>query len=223
MSSSLRLFNTLSQGYRRAFIKLFNACARGYDRALVEKPQQPVSPPLPTGIDSWRTRRRTHGRDDRHKKNIGQAGRVLATFESWEGDGLTPRMLGYLRKIDPYVFEELILTVLDRQGIIVTRNASYSGDGGLDGEFCYEGGRFLVQAKRYKGAINTGHVEAFARLIDTRRADGGLFIHTGRTPSGAYKQMGRYGNITLVSGGKLAALIRGERFTLWTGQKENAA
>ena len=112
------------------------------------------------------------------------------------------------------------MTALDEQGMTITRNTRYSGDGGQDGEFCYKGQRYLVQAKRYEGAINAEHVAAFGKLIEERRAQGGLFIHTGRTPPGAYKQMGRAQTLTLISGQKLADLLRGEAFTAWDEAKK---
>ena len=59
---------------------------------------------------------------------------------------------------------------MERQGIAVVRNASYSGDGGLGGEFVYKGCRYLVQAKRYVGTINAAHVQTFGALIAARSA-----------------------------------------------------
>lgn len=43
--------------------------------------------------------------------------------------------IAYLRKVDPYAFEELIMTLLQRKGFVIGRNKRYSGDGGLDGRF----------------------------------------------------------------------------------------
>ena len=207
--SYLRLFNTLSDGYEAAFIRLFNAVTRGYNHALVERPAHRRKP---RGLSAWRERK--HKRE-RKNKNVEKAAALLEKFRSWEGDGLPMRILAYLRKIDPYVFEELVLTALAEQGLSVTRNESYSGDGGLDGEFCYKGRRYLMQAKRYEGAINAEHVTDFGKLIEERRAQGGLFIHTGRTPPKAYKQMGRAQTVTLISGDKLIKLLRGKQFIAW--------
>ena len=212
-ASCLRLFNTRAEGYAAAFLKLFNAVARGYTRVLVERPD-----PLrrQRGLTAWRRRRDKHRR---HVSNTLQAERVLAKVRSFGGEQLLARTLGYLRKIDPYVFEELVLTVLQSQGIIVIRNVSYSGDGGMDGEFALGGHRYLVQAKRYEGAINAEHVREFGNLIEERRAAGGLFIHTGRTPPGAYRNLGMSAKVTLISGQKILDLIQGEALTLWGGQR----
>ena len=169
----LRLFNTVSEGYRTAFIRLFNAVTRGYERALVERP---VPENVRRGLSAWRARK---DKRNRKTRNVEKAAQLLAKFRSWEGDGLPMRILGYLRKIDPYVFEELVLTALAEQGLIVIRNTSYSGDGGLDGEFCYKGGRYLMQAKRYESAINAAHVEEFGKLIEERPRPG-RFVYPHR-------------------------------------------
>ncbi len=39
--------------------------------------------------------------------------------------------IAYLRKIDPFVFEELLLEGFERRGFEVIRNRRYTGDGGL--------------------------------------------------------------------------------------------
>ncbi|GJK49706.1 hypothetical protein TUM17560_20830 [Serratia marcescens] len=86
----------------------------------------------------------------------------------------------YLRKINPYVFEELLLLAFERQGYAVIRNASYSGDGGLDGQVIIEGKTYLIQAKRYGRTITPSHITSFGALLRQYHCDG-FFIHTGRT------------------------------------------
>ena len=184
---------------------MFNALSQGF-RADDEGP---FAGPWPRNPAAWR---RQHKKYRRHESKAAQAERVLAKM-----NGLAPaQILAYLRKIDPYVFEELALCILERQGIAVVRNASYSGDGGLDGEFVHKGCRYLVQAKRYVGAVNAVHVESFAALIAERQAQGGLFIHTGRTPSSVYRALRVSKKVTLISGQKLVDLIHGQPLALWT-------
>ena len=97
----------------------------------------------------------------RHRRYRATAGRVLNKLNSLPGDG---QRLTYLRKISPYVFEELLLSAFERQGLTVVRNASYSGDGGLDGQVIIDGEHWLIQAKRYSRAVSPAHVEDFDRL-----------------------------------------------------------
>lgn len=47
--------------------------------------------------------------------------------------------------------------------------------------FDKQGNKYLIQAKRYKSAINPAHVEDFARVVNQKKAYAGFFVHTGRT------------------------------------------
>lgn len=117
------------------------------------------------------------------------------------------RALGYLQKIDPLVFEELILTAVEDDNLRIQRNLRYTGDGGLDGEVTYRGARVLIQAKRYGAHIQRAHVAAFAALCVTEDSVG-LFVHTGRTGEasrGAITDAG--GRVLIVSGHRLIEFL----------------
>lgn len=117
------------------------------------------------------------------------------------------RALGYLRKIDPLAFEELILTAVEDDNVRIIRNLRYTGDGGVDGELNHRGQRVLIQAKRYSAHIQRAHVAAFASLCATHGAFG-LFVHTGRTGEGsrgAITEAG--GRIVIVSGHRLIEFL----------------
>jgi restriction system protein len=187
----------------------FNARAQGFRR--IGEGKSPASP-WPRNRAAWL---RQHKKYRQHQRKIGQGEKVLDKLQGFKGERVLARTLGYLRKIDPYVFEELVLHVLERQGIAVIRNESYSGDGGMDGEFVHKGCRYLVQAKRYEGTISARHVQDFAALVAERGQQGGLFIHTGRTPPAVYRGLRASQKITLISGQRLLDLIRGEPLALW--------
>ncbi|MBB6131494.1 restriction endonuclease [Mucilaginibacter lappiensis] len=114
--------------------------------------------------------------------------------------------MNYLKKIDPYVFEELLLEAFVLKGYKIKRNGSYSGDGGIDGIIYNEKGEtILIQAKRYKSFINTQHLRDFDLLTCRQRVKAGYFIHTGRTPASF-----RYvfsADIQIISGSKLIDLV----------------
>ncbi len=155
------------------------------------------------------------GKSD-HGYMIRQAVKVLAKIEAIaqqhpnENDH-RPRIIGYLRKIDPTVFEEAILTAVERGDVRVTRNTRYSGDGGVDGRFHVSRGTVLVQAKRYQTSINPAHVSDFYRVVwQEPGAVYGLFVHTGRTGPMS-QQLARGQNIvSMVSGGLLVDLLLGK-------------
>lgn len=130
------------------------------------------------------------------------------------GPRLNPgQCFSWLRKMDPYRFEEMILTALQQRGLKIVRNASYSGDGGVDGQFYLNDELWLVQAKRYTGAVKTAHIWDF-EAICARRGCRGLFIHTGKTPEGV-KALGRQAGCTrIISGSELMSFFAGETLKL---------
>ena len=142
----------------------------------------------------------------KHKNKIITADKVILKVKSFEGEFRNQRTLSYLRKIDPYVFEELILNCFELKGFKVIRNKSYSGDGGLDGMVIETNKKFLIQAKRYSNSIKTSHIEDFSTLIFNTNADGGYFIHTGKTSVKAYDNY-KNSNIKIISGQKLIDFI----------------
>ncbi|EPO2651139.1 restriction endonuclease, partial [Klebsiella pneumoniae] len=58
--------------------------------------------------------------------------------------------IAYLRKIDPFTFEELLLEGFESHGFRTIRNKRYTGDGGIDGQVIIGKHRYLIQAKRYR-------------------------------------------------------------------------
>lgn len=91
------------------------------------------------------------------------------------------KVINYLRKIDPYVFEELILSIIEESDILIFRNKSYSGDGGIDGIFKFKGRKAVIQCKRYGNYIKKRDVEELLQQIVNKKYILGLFVHTGKT------------------------------------------
>ncbi|EIA9097383.1 restriction endonuclease, partial [Escherichia coli] len=125
----------------------------------------------------------------------------------------------YLRKINPYVFEELLLLAFERRGMRVIRNSRYSGDGGLDGQVLIDGERWLIQAKRYGRTIRPSHIDDFGELL-RREGCRGFFVHTGRTGPASRARLVLWPDIELVSGQRLLKLLNGRLLTgELTGEK----
>lgn len=149
--------------------------------------------------------RNTKGaRTRRHQRYRQVACRVLLKLPELKAG----QQVLYLRKINPYVFEEMILTAIERRGIPVRRNQRYSGDGGIDGQFWIGQERWLVQAKRFASAVRPEHVRQFGELARKENSKG-LFVHTGRTGFISYKHFSNYPEIILVSGSSLLDLLSG--------------
>lgn len=139
----------------------------------------------------------------KHKRNIVKARSILKKLKSMEHEGAK---INYLRKIDPFVFEELLLEAFKDKGFKIIRNKQYTGDGGIDGQVIRNDKLYLVQAKRYSSAINPAHVLEFAQIINKHKAFGGFFVHTGRTGKSSYEKLPGQ-NIEIISGDRLVKLI----------------
>ncbi|ECG0109340.1 restriction endonuclease [Salmonella enterica] len=149
--------------------------------------------------------RRAGARVRRHRRYRQTAERVLTRLPQLASGGAR---LNYLRRINPYVFEELLLLALENQGLKVIRNPSYSGDGGSDGQVLIAGKRWLIQAKRYSRSISPQHVRDFGELL-ARENCCGFFIHTGRTGRKSRDDLQTYPQVRLVSGQRLLNLLAG--------------
>ncbi|MBU2741350.1 restriction endonuclease [Acidithiobacillus thiooxidans] len=125
---------------------------------------------------------------------------TLAGIQGKNAGETFARRIAYLRKLDPLVFEELVLDGFKRKGFIVELGTRYSGDGGLDGKVFRDNHWIGIQCKRYKGTIQTAHVEQFARDLSKFGLTEGYFVHTGKTPKGLRSC---YGQITFLSGQEL--------------------
>jgi len=142
-----------------------------------------------------------------HQRRVDQARRALGTIQAMRGSAVEARLFSYLRKIDPLVFEELVLCAFEQAGAFVVRNLRYSGDGGIDGRAWVLGaGWCAIQAKRYGTHISAQHMAAFATLLQREGYRVGFFVHTGRTGSAAYAQLANERTI-LLSGSRLVDLL----------------
>lgn len=122
-----------------------------------------------------------------------------------------------LRRMNPYAFEELLLTCCKEQGWQIQRNFRYSNDGRVDGrvampsavrEATIAGKLYLIQAKRYTGHIKPEQIKDFYQAIHNEEADGGFFIHTGKTGQISKELLHELG-INLISGQRLVNFVLG--------------
>lgn len=146
---------------------------------------------------------------NRHNYNWKLSKKTHALLNSFTGENVSARKFSYLRKIDPFVFEELLLYCIKLKGNKIIRNKRYTGDGGIDGKMIDSDGiKYLIQAKRYKNYITLSHVKEFNDIVRNNKwADKGLFIHTGKTGKGV-KEVVIDSNVQIISGSKLLDLIK---------------
>ncbi len=146
-------------------------------------------------------------KQNKHKKNYKKAKRISKKINT--GAFLYDSMiLSYLRKIDPFVFEELLLYTFHKRGMKTYRNKRYTGDGGIDGKVRIDGYIYYIQAKRYQEYINYQHVADFNELCE-RCNKKGFFIHTGKTGEAAGRIVkNEHSNIKIISGQKLIDFLK---------------
>lgn len=136
---------------------------------------------------------------------IRAAQRVINRLQN--GRWTAPQRLSYLRKVEPFVFEELIGLLLTRIGFRMLPSVRYTGDGGIDGRAHWLGRIWLVQVKRYRRHINRRDVERFSQICALNHAIG-LFVHTGRTGAASYEALSRH--VILLSGERLLQLFEND-------------
>ena len=141
-----------------------------------------------------------------HARKTKRGKQALETIRTISKPYQIPKILTYLRKLDPFVFEELLLTVLEEAGYTIKRNKRYTHDGGADGVFTDSKGTvILIQAKCYSSYIKSLHVKQFSDVVSQSKATYGVFIHTGRTGQRARFRKPR--NVTIISGNHLTRLL----------------
>ncbi len=162
------------------------------------------------GVIAWRFRKqfRPSKAQRRHKRNQARSYLDLAKVREIGPIENPGRVFSWLKKVDPYRFEEIILSELDRRKLKIVRNESYSGDGGVDGRFYLNGELWLVQAKRYTGMIKEAHVLEFDQVCAKHNAQG-LFVHTGQTPKNLRSLKRQFGVVRIISGDELMAFFAG--------------
>ncbi|MBN6739615.1 restriction endonuclease [Acidithiobacillus sp. MC6.1] len=149
-----------------------------------------------------------------HRRNIASARRAIPKLRQLAIQS-PARCFGYLRHMDPLVFEELVLELYLLQGFRIRRGTRYSGDGGIDGWVKVPPSQNAspvwtpIQCKRYASAINPQHVADFSDLLSRHKKHFGLFVHTGRT--GERSRAHAQGSVRFVSGDRLLQLLKGSK------------
>lgn len=139
------------------------------------------------------------------RSRIKKALKIISLIRQKEFKEHPERLFAYIRKIDPFVFEELLLLSFKARGIKIQHNKRYTGDGGIDGIIFLENKRYAIQAKRYTQHINASHSNHFKQAISSNRCSGGFFIHTGKSGQGVYQNLDS--SIYLISGANLHRLL----------------
>ena len=139
--------------------------------------------------------------------NVEKSKRIISKIITFQHDG---QRFSYLRKINHFVFEEVILTAFENMGHLPIRNSRYTRDGGIDGQVFIKGKKYLIQAKRYSKYIDNKDVAKFVELCRSAKLKG-LFVHTGKTGWSSHKKA-FMSNVDIVSGSRMISLVVGNHF-----------
>ena len=173
----------------------------------------PSAPPRRVVTLRQPTSTRVRQTSNTHQQYIRLADSVLKRLRDRIVVVQLPEALAILRKMNPYAFEELLLTCCQEQGWDIEHNVRYTGDGGLDGRVTIAGRLYLIQAKRYRGYINLKHIHDFNQVIQQEKAYGGFFIHSGKTGELAKELLREY-QISLLSGQRLVNFVLGQKLKI---------
>jgi len=149
----------------------------------------------------WRRRRRLSC-EPIHRRRQREAKRHLRRLARLPTPG---QQMDYLQAVNPFVFEEMILTALKRRGHRIERNTRYSHDGGIDGRALIRGRLYLIQAKRYSRHLPPEHIQQFAGVCRDRRSRG-LLIHTGRVSENGHRLASK-AKVEVVGGDRLLRIL----------------
>lgn len=152
-----------------------------------------------------------------HKHNVKKSKKLIKKVARIRDPN---KQITYLRKIDHFLFEEVVLSALSSMRFKIKRNAAYTGDGGIDGQVKIKGKWYLIQSKRYSNYIDKTHVEEFIEVCRKRKQPG-LFIHTGKTGKETSLVFQSTRNIHCVSGHLLSLMFDGKKKKYWMDYVEH--
>lgn len=127
-------------------------------------------------------------------------------------DSLASELLSMILERDPYVFEEIVVKLLEVMGYGVGEVTSKSNDGGIDGIITADPLGFeaiYTQAKRYNPGNKVGAPEIQGFIGALRNANKGVFITTSSFQPAAIEVANSclYAKIKLIDGEELINLM----------------
>ena len=132
----------------------------------------------------------------------------IATAYNELREKLVDDLLESLKSVDPYLFEQIVVRLLEKMGYGEGDAVGRSGDGGIDGVINQDPlglEKVYVQAKRWEGNVGTGPIYSFGGSLGAQGASKGVFITTSTFNSNA-----RQAAQNISAGGNLIRLIDGQ-------------
>ena len=137
---------------------------------------------------------------DRKPWRVSASKRWLKNFRSNKKNYSSRQRFSYIRKVDHFLWEEILMSCFEERGYPVIRT-KMTRDGGSDGFVTINGNFIVIQAKRYKGEIAKAHVMELDRLVSqNKRFNKGLLIHTGKSSAPILKHFKMNDHLEIISG-----------------------
>jgi hypothetical protein len=124
----------------------------------------------------------------------------LKSFRANKRQFNSSQRFNYIRKVDHYLFEDILMTCFEERGYKVIRT-KLSWDEGSDGYVTINKHYMAIQAKRYTGRISKQHVEALNTLVERKpKLKKGIFIHSGKSSAPILEYIQSNPNLDMISG-----------------------
>ncbi|MCI0363736.1 MAG: restriction endonuclease [Phycisphaerales bacterium] len=116
--------------------------------------------------------------------------------------------LDQLKRLDPFLFEDLVLLTYEQLGWSV-QSGKRTGDGGIDGIVMRNGTTLIVQCKRFvRGDVGAPLLRDLLGTVTKHKATGGVLITTSGFSKEARAWCQDLPHIELVDGHRLLVMIR---------------
>ncbi|MBK6759084.1 MAG: restriction endonuclease [Ignavibacteria bacterium] len=140
---------------------------------------------------------------------------IARAFDKLNGS-LATELAGYMAKMDPYQFEQLVVDLLAAMGYGGSREEAASvtrksGDEGIDGIINQDRlglDVVYIQAKRWANNVGRADVQAFVGALAGKQANKGIMITTSDFSKGAFDYAAAISQkVILIDGARLAELM----------------
>ncbi len=153
-----------------------------------------------------------HREKDEHDAEESQKTPIEIVNREYEevNEKLKTDLIERLKKVNPGVFEKLMLSLLENMGYGLPEHRGKSGDEGIDGVIQDKLGvnPIYIQAKRWENNVREPEIRNFIGSLDTKKTDKGILFTTAGFDSRAKEAAERSSKkIILIDGVKLAELM----------------
>lgn len=173
---------------------------------------------LPKYLEHQKSREKQSEDKMESESDIQSLELTASQIDNWfdkHNDDLANKLLNKLRKVDPFVFEHMMIKLLSKMGYKGTDGEAFvtqkSNDGGIDGILNQDPlglRKIYVQVKRYGEGNTVGRqtISQFHGDLDLQGADTGVFITTSSFTKSA-EEAAKTFNIKLIDGDTLTKLM----------------